>query len=104
MIRPTFLPLIFVILLFTFPSALAQETQSYNDNRSSIVTSATQNLLTVVSFLIGTSSFLLALSIQNIQRLHLIPLSPNILILDTGVDGSFSSYHNLWNNIDRSFH
>ena len=53
MIRPTFLPLIFVILLFTFPSALAQETQSYNDDRSSIVTSATQNLLTVVSFLIG---------------------------------------------------
>jgi uncharacterized membrane protein len=79
MIRPTFLPLIFVILLFTFPSALAQETQSYNDDRSSIVTSATQNLLTVVSFLIGTS-FLLALSIQNIQRLHLIPLSPNILM------------------------
>jgi hypothetical protein len=80
MIRPTFLPLIFVILLFTFPSALAQETQSYNDDRSSIVTSATQNLLTVVSFLIGTSSFLLGLSIQNIQRLHLIPLSPNILL------------------------
>lgn len=36
---------------------------------SSIATSATQNFLTVVSFLIGTSSFILGLSIQNASKL-----------------------------------
>ena len=51
---------------------------------TSIATSVTQNLLTVVSFLIGTSSFILGLSIQNISKVEPNPIINkyfNVLIL-----------------------
>jgi hypothetical protein len=38
-------------------------------NEVTIITSLIQNLLTVVSFLLGTSSFILGLSIQNVAKL-----------------------------------
>lgn len=41
------------------------------NNNVTIVTSVIQNLLTVVSFLLGTSSFILGLNIQNITKLSI---------------------------------
>jgi hypothetical protein len=55
---------------------------------TSIATSVTQNLLTVVSFLIGTSSFILGLSIQNISKVEPNPIINkyfNVLILALAV-------------------
>ena len=62
------LPIVLVLtlsMLLPNPAALAVS----ESTDSSIATSATQNFLTVVSFLIGTSSFILGLSIQNASKL-----------------------------------
>jgi hypothetical protein len=46
----------------------AQEQMMTTNIDYSIITSVTDNLLTVVSFLIGTSSFVLGLRIQNLSK------------------------------------
>jgi hypothetical protein len=44
-------------------------TEKTSSSAASIATSVTQNLLTVVALLLGTSSFILGLSIQNSSRM-----------------------------------
>ncbi len=64
-------PLLFSSLLLI--TCLSNQTQiiyaTTQSTNSALVTSVTQNLLTVVSFLLGTSSFILGLNIQNVSRL-----------------------------------
>jgi hypothetical protein len=55
-------------ILTSYQNAFAVATNSVS-NATSIATSVTQNLLTVVALLLGTSSFILGLSIQNSSRL-----------------------------------
>jgi hypothetical protein len=65
---------VIIILIFIiavnglFISFVFAEQQKNTNTTSTIITSVTQNLLTVVSFLIGTSSFILGLSLQNISK------------------------------------
>ena len=62
------LPVIFVLMasiLIHVPVALAVS----EDTDARVATSATQNFLTVVSFLTGTASFILGLSISNASKL-----------------------------------
>ena len=47
----------------------AQETPQYENVPVTLIPAITQNILTIVSLLIGTSSFILGLRIQNLARL-----------------------------------
>jgi hypothetical protein len=47
----------------------AQETPPYENVPVTLIPAITQNILTIVSLLIGTSSFILGLRIQNLARL-----------------------------------
>ena len=47
----------------------AQETPQYENIPVTLIPAITQNILTIVSLLIGTSSFILGLRIQNLARL-----------------------------------
>jgi hypothetical protein len=58
--------IISILPLYQIALAVTEHTPS---NAASIATSVTQNLLTVVVLLLGTSSFILGLSIQNSSRL-----------------------------------
>jgi len=58
--------IISILPLYQIALAVTEHTPS---NAASIATSVTQNLLTVVALLLGTSSFILGLSIQNSSRL-----------------------------------
>ncbi len=55
--------------LFSIKSNRVGVTPNNNSNAVAIATSVTQNLLTIVAFLLGTSSFIMGLSIQNSSRL-----------------------------------
>lgn len=88
------------ILLGTSSSSenrtVEDQQQKQEISNPALVTSITQNLLTVVSFLIGTASFILGLSIQNASRLTttmnkyfrtmiLALVIPSIVIISYGV-------------------
>jgi hypothetical protein len=53
--------------LITIP-VYAEQQQKEQQNIYTIIPAVIQNLLTIVSFLIGTASFILGLSIQNAER------------------------------------
>jgi hypothetical protein len=67
--------LVFPIYLLATPSVQNQSVDEHQDqpdqekSNPTLVTGITQNLLTVVSFLVGTTSFILGLTIQNAFRL-----------------------------------
>ena len=61
-----FLSLLFITCLSNQSQIIYATSQSTN---TTLITSITQNLLTVVAFLLGTSSFILGLNIQNVSRL-----------------------------------
>ena len=55
-------------LITFFAFAQAQQQQQQTSIPVTLIPSITQNILTIVSFLIGTSSFILGLRIQNLSR------------------------------------
>lgn len=67
--------LVFPVYLLATPSLQNQSIDEFQDqldqekSNPPLVTGITQNLLTVVSFLVGTTSFILGLTIQNTSRL-----------------------------------
>ena len=61
-----YLSLLFITCLSNQSQIIYATSQSTN---TTLITSITQNLLTVVAFLLGTSSFILGLNIQNVSRL-----------------------------------
>ena len=64
-----FVPLILMTpILSSYKNAFAVTADTVS-SATTIATSVTQNLLTVVALLLGTSSFILGLSIQNSSRL-----------------------------------
>ena len=94
--------LVFPVYLLATPSlknqSVVDEHQDQLDQEKSkpLVTGITQNLLTVVSFLVGTTSFVLGLTIQNASRLTatmnsyfrtmiLALLIPAIIIITYGI-------------------
>ena len=59
------------VIVITNSSAsyvFAQETPQYESVPVTLIPAITQNILTIVSLLIGTSSFILGLRIQNVSR------------------------------------
>ena len=94
--------LVFPVYLLATPSLQNQSVDEYQaqldqeKSKPALVTGITQNLLTVVSFLVGTTSFVLGLTIQNASRLTatmnsyfrtmiLALLIPAIIIITYGV-------------------
>lgn len=94
--------LVFPFYLLATPSLQNQSVDEQQDqldqekSKPALVTGITQNLLTVVSFLVGTTSFVLGLTIQNASRLTatmnsyfrtmiLALLIPAIIIITYGV-------------------
>jgi hypothetical protein len=59
---------IFVIVNLSISHVSAQETQQSDFVPITLIPALTQNVLTIVSLLIGTSSFILGLRIQNLAR------------------------------------
>ena len=60
----------FLIFFFSLSTSKIYATVDEN-NKVTIITGIIQNLLTVVSFLLGTSSFILGLNIQNVTKLSI---------------------------------
>lgn len=94
--------LVFPVYLLATPSLQNQSVDEHQDqldqekSKPALVTGITQNLLTVVSFLVGTTSFVLGLTIQNASRLTatmnsyfrtmiLALLIPAIIIITYGI-------------------
>src|SRR4051794_31307887 len=55
-------------LFASFVIAEGQQQQQYTNTPITLIPGLTQNVLTIVSLLIGTSSFILGLRIQNLAR------------------------------------
>ena len=88
-----FIILVVLLSLIQYPTMAMGATQNSD---ITIITSVTQNLLTVISVLLGTSSFILGLNIQNVSRLSevtnnylkilvLALVSPGIFIIIYGI-------------------
>jgi hypothetical protein len=88
-----FIILVVLLSLIQYPTMVMGATQNSD---ITIITSVTQNLLTVISVLLGTSSFILGLNIQNVSRLSevtnnylkilvLALVSPAIFIIIYGI-------------------
>lgn len=75
---------IFVIASSFTSSVFAQEKSQYDP--VTLVPAITQNILTVVSLLIGTSSFILGLRIQNLAKPASSTASPSLIIINKYMD------------------
>lgn len=76
---------IFVIASSFTSSVLAQEIQQ-NSIPITLIPAVTQNILTIVSLLIGTSSFVLGLRIQNLAKPALSTASPSLILINRYMD------------------
>jgi len=64
----------------SIPYVFAQVKVQYDSTTLTLIPGITQNILTVVSLLIGTSSFILGLRIQNLARPATTAVLPSITI------------------------
>lgn len=76
---------IFVIASSFTSSVLAQEIQQ-NSIPITLIPAVTQNILTIVSLLIGTSSFVLGLRIQNLAKPASSTASPSLILINRYMD------------------
>ena len=66
----------------SIPYVFAQERVQYDSTTLTLIPGITQNILTIVSLLIGTSSFILGLRIQNLARPATTAASPSSTIIN----------------------
>jgi hypothetical protein len=76
---------IFVIASAFTSSVLAEEIQR-DSTPVTLIPAITQNILTIVSLLIGTSSFVLGLRIQNLAKPASSTASPSLILINTYMD------------------
>lgn len=75
-----------IVVASSFTSyVLAQEIQQ-NSIPITLIPAITQNILTIVSLLIGTSSFVLGLRIQNLAKPASSTASPSLIIINKYMD------------------
>jgi hypothetical protein len=76
---------IFVIASSFTSSVLAEEIQQ-DSTPVTLIPAITQNILTIVSLLIGTSSFVLGLRIQNLAKPASSTASPSLILINRYMD------------------
>jgi hypothetical protein len=76
---------IFVIASSFTSSVLAEEIQR-DSTPVTLIPAITQNILTIVSLLIGTSSFVLGLRIQNLAKPASSTASPSLILINRYMD------------------
>jgi hypothetical protein len=77
---------IFVIASSFTSSVLVEEEIQQDSTPVTLIPAITQNILTIISLLIGTSSFVLGLRIQNLAKPASSTASPSLILINRYMD------------------